>query len=85
MKERGAKERRNHTYICTIPPFLRYGRNAVRYKGTRERPIYIGGSGGLLGGRGPEIFDTCADGDRGAAALKRPQVLTPFSGAIHGA
>ena len=84
MKERGAKERRNHTYICTIPPFLRYGRNAVRYKGTRERPIYIGGSGGLSGGRGQVISDSCADGIRGAIALVRPQVLKPFSGAFHG-
>ncbi len=84
MRERRAKELGNDTYICTIPPFLRYGRNAVRYKGTRERPIYIGGSGGLSGGRGLEIFDTCADGNRGAAALERPQVLTPFFGAIRG-
>ena len=35
-------------------------------------------------GRGPRISTASALVDRGAAALKRPQVLTPFFGAIHG-
>jgi len=45
MKELGAKERGNGTYIYDVPSFLRE-RNGLRYKGTVERHIYIGGSRG---------------------------------------
>ncbi len=84
MKERGAEERRNHTYICTIPPFLRYGRNAVRYKGTKEYPIYIGGSRGRLGGGGGRKSLALSLLGHAAAGHTPPQVLTRFFGAIHG-
>ncbi len=44
----------------------------------------IGADEQMIGGRGPEISGIYADCNRRPAALKRPQVLTPFTGAIHG-
>ncbi len=44
----------------------------------------IGADEQLIGGRAGEISVTVIASNRRAAALKRPQVLTPFSGAIHG-
>ena len=44
----------------------------------------IGADEQMIGGRGPRISTASALVDRGAAALKRPQVLTPFFGANHG-
>src|SRR3990172_12983295 len=43
--EFGSEERWNGTYIYDVPSFLRE-RNGLRYKGTVERHIYIGGSRG---------------------------------------
>ena len=48
MKERIERERGNGIYICDIPSFPTE-RNALRYKGTGERHIYIGGSRGRGG------------------------------------
>jgi hypothetical protein len=88
MRERCAKERGNDTYICTIPPFLRYGRNTARYKGTWERHIYIGGSRGELRGqsvRGSQslIITTSRPNDQGVNPPTWPRVMKPFSRAAH--
>ncbi len=42
-------------------------------------------AGRCRGGRGPRISTASPLVTVRSAALKRPQVLTPFSGAIHGA
>ena len=123
MKELGAKERGNGTYIYDVPSFL-IERNGLRYKGTWERHIYIGGSRGgkrrqSPGGSQPLFSTTSRPNHQGVIppthagnvkpfsrgmpmgvgghrisgtlegvdrpiALVRPQVLKPFSGAIHG-
>jgi hypothetical protein len=69
MKVLGAKERGNGTYIYDVPSFL-IERNGLRYKGTWERHIYIGGSRGEFS---PPIH-------QGVIPPTRPQVLHAFSG-----
>ena len=44
----------------------------------------IGADEQMIGGRGVQISTASALWNRRPAALKRPQVLTPFTGAIHG-
>ncbi len=44
----------------------------------------IGADEQMIGGRAGEIAVNVIASHRGAAALERPQVLTLFSGAIHG-
>jgi len=44
----------------------------------------IGADEQMIGGRGVQISTTSALRNRGAAALKRAQVLNPVTGAIHG-
>jgi len=72
MKELGAKERGNGTYIYDVPSFL-IERNGLRYKGTWERHIYIGGSRGEF--RHPN--------HQGVIPPTRLQVFNAFCGAIH--
>ena len=72
MKEFGSKERGNGAYIYDVPSFL-IERNGLRYKGTWERHIYIGGSRG----------EFTNPNHRGVVPPTRPQVLNAFSGAIH--
>ena len=85
MKELGAKERGNGTYIYDGPSFL-IERNGLRYKGTVERHIYIGGSGGEFRKQALRrlISTLSPESPRGYPAHARGQRQTVFGGGPRG-
>lgn len=70
MTERGGRERGNDAYIHDVPSFL-IERNGLRYKGTWERPIYMGDSKGGYGAHAAAHRETVfwGLGDWGASYL----------------
>jgi len=85
LMEFGSEERWNGTYIYDVPSFLRE-RNGLRYKGTVERHIYIGGSRGEFGKQALRrlISTLSPESRRGYPAHARGQRQTVFGGGPRG-